>query len=1036
MDARIVILGLAMVVIGVFANAAYLEGSCSSTNIQCQLSLNDLKLCNDSGKRETYTVSARGEAAGWISVIPDSVQLSAGECRQLHVYTIANCYAEPGVYEAEVVVSNDKTAYVPCRIEVEQGHFVDVGITPKSQAATQCEEKNYTVKLANNSTIPNQNTEQVKLEVRGLASEWFTLEKSEVVVEKGQQEYVNLAVRAPCDAELGTYNFDVFAYLVNPNFFSAASARYALKEGQEIEIGAGERYDACIEEGTTYRIPVSNRGKLRDSIELILSGPEWASISESALDLDAGEEKEVELNLAKADAEPGKYEISIIAKSKMFDYEAARTFTAELKDCYNLLLEKVRGEEKACAEDEVKHVYRITNNRSRSISADVSIDGINSTVSETYITLAPGQSKEVEARFDVAELAKGAKVSRKDVAIEIVMDSSGSMVEKVNSHTKMDAAKNAIISFVNNITEVQLGLRVFGQGSACEGSRLLVPVSALNVAEITGEIEEFSPKGLTPLGEALSKAADDFGDGASRNIILVSDGKETCNADIGAAAEKLKGKGIAVYAIGFDIDEKGRDELKEIASATGGQYYDAGNADELLGVFKEITRELDIEPAATASKTYRVNLNSDKFSYSKEYSLEIEDCYNALVMPPALNLCKGVPSTNFIAINNLGTKNQKFRIEVSPEWVDAADEVRVAGMGSVLVPITISPKADAAESEITATITSGNFSATQSKPINYLSETSCFGIDMIIVNYAVDAATCEGVKQRLVVENRGVVGQKVEISADKPWVYFDESEVEIGSGERRDVYFIISPPFDTKSGDSAITITAKTDRGFTTSAEIRLMVEGGEQAAAGADLNVSSVTLKKLMESGEVDAEVEFEVTNNSSRTLRIMSVEATNFKAVFDVDSAEIAKGGTAKVTMYLDLPEGYAESKATVSVAFKTDEGTFVRDIEVELAKEGAGKEEGGQEGSGEKVQVAIGAGFFGLLSVQNVVIGVLLLVVAALVVYAVVKAVEKPKAEPVPMSGVAAWEEETKKKEKAARKRKTATARANTRAKKKKK
>lgn len=1016
MDKRLIILGLILLVFGgIAARAASLEGECSSTSVQCELSVNNLRLCNDSGTTHTYKTYADGAMAKWVNIIPSTVTLAKGECTTLNVYTIADCYAEPGNYKADIVVKNDISARITCNIKVEQGHFVDVDITPKKQSATQCEAKVYDVELTNRSIIPNQKTEKVNLELNGLDSGWFTLGGTDFTVAKGTPQHTNLTVQAPCDAKLGTYNFDAVAYLQNTRFFSADSAQYILGQGQDfgMDIGAAGGHEACLEQETSAEIEITNNGKMADTVRLEMSAPAWVSLSEKQFELDAGQSKTVRLDFRETSDRVGDYEVSLIAKSGKFDYTATETFKFTLSDCYGITLEKIGGAENACAEEGAKYTYELRNTGTKDVDAKVSIEGIDATLSRQDFSMKAGSKATFTAELETSGYEEGAKVSRNDLALEILIDSSGSMSENINSHNKMDAAKNSIISFANSITEVQLGLRVFGQGTACEDAKLLVPVSKLDIANVTDKIEEMSPKGLTPLANALDSAASDFPSGAeSKYIILVSDGKETCRGNVAEAAKRIKERGIIVYAIGFDIDEKGKSELESIAAITGGKYSDVKSADGLYAVFSELAKKLDIEQAKAVQKAFTVKVSADKAMLSKEYTLGVEDCYNILVLPPELNVCRGVASTNSIAISNLGTKKQELSLSILPKWVKAEGKVSIDAMGSALVPITINTPQDASEAEISATAESQHSKATEKKPINYLSEASCFGADLIIMKSMLDVAECEGTKQVLALENRGMVAQEVTLSVNKGWVYFDQAKVKLGKGERKDVYFIISPPADITAEDGTIEITAKTDRGFVSTAEIKLNIKGKEAREDVVDIKVSDVKLDEMANEGAIDAVVSFTLNNNSTKTLMVTSAEALSYKAVFNVESTKIEANSSTKVTMYLGLPEDFNATKAIVPVVFKTNEGTFIRDVTVEL---GSAAAEGGKETEAEPV--AIGTGLAGLMSMQNIVILVLLLIVIALVIFAAVSAIRKPKEEaPVPMSSVL---EEIEKPAKAAKK-----------------
>src|SRR4030095_14176464 len=71
-----------------------------------------------------------------------------------------------------------------------------------------------------------------------------------------------------------------------------------------------------------------------------------------------------------------------------------------------------------------------------------------------------------------------------------------------------------------------------------------------------------------------------------RFIVLVSDGKETCQGDPVVAAKALAAKGITVHTVGFIVDTAARGQLQAIAQTTGGTYFDAPVGPELPDTLK------------------------------------------------------------------------------------------------------------------------------------------------------------------------------------------------------------------------------------------------------------------------------------------------------------------------------------------------------------------------------------------------------------------------------------------------------------------
>jgi len=101
-------------------------------------------------------------------------------------------------------------------------------------------------------------------------------------------------------------------------------------------------------------------------------------------------------------------------------------------------------------------------------------------------------------------------------------------------------------------------------------------------------VDATKAQGYTPIAYSLGQAANDFpADAKERVIVLVSDGKETCQGDPLVAAKALAGKGIIIHTVGFIVDTAARGQLQAIASATGGSYFDAPVGPELPDTLKQ-----------------------------------------------------------------------------------------------------------------------------------------------------------------------------------------------------------------------------------------------------------------------------------------------------------------------------------------------------------------------------------------------------------------------------------------------------------------
>lgn len=177
----------------------------------------------------------------------------------------------------------------------------------------------------------------------------------------------------------------------------------------------------------------------------------------------------------------------------------------------------------------------------------------------------------------------------------IVLDASGSMWGEIVGGVKIDIAKAAVSDLVRSLdSKIELGLMAYGHRSKgdCTDIELLVPPGPDNRPAILKAIQSLVPKGKTPLSDAVLMAAEFLKYGEEKGtVILVSDGIETCGKDPCAVGEMLAAKGIdfVCHVVGFDLSQEERKQIECLAQKTGGQYFDAKDANGLRDALSKAT---------------------------------------------------------------------------------------------------------------------------------------------------------------------------------------------------------------------------------------------------------------------------------------------------------------------------------------------------------------------------------------------------------------------------------------------------------------
>ena len=166
--------------------------------------------------------------------------------------------------------------------------------------------------------------------------------------------------------------------------------------------------------------------------------------------------------------------------------------------------------------------------------------------------------------------------------VELVLDASGSMNDKLLDNTRMAVAKGAVKSLIKALpADTPLGLRVF---KGCDNIAALIPIAKVDKPAFAATVDQIEPNGGTPIVasllqsfEALAKIQD-----VERVSIIVTDGGESCNGAIKDAAEQAKELHVRVIVISFDIKEQTiTEQLQKLAAATGGAYFNAQDGAEL-----------------------------------------------------------------------------------------------------------------------------------------------------------------------------------------------------------------------------------------------------------------------------------------------------------------------------------------------------------------------------------------------------------------------------------------------------------------------
>lgn len=220
------------------------------------------------------------------------------------------------------------------------------------------------------------------------------------------------------------------------------------------------------------------------------------------------------------------------------------------------------------------------------------------------------------------------KVSGNGIDIILCMDVSGSMGSRDILPSRLEAAKQVAIEFIQNRPLDRIGLVIFS-GESFTQCPLTTDRTSLIEQIQSLETQKYLADG-TVIGEGLATAVDRLkkSGSPSKVIILLTDGKESAPAtriiDPLTALEIAKAQHVKVYTVGMgvapstivestDAQNKNNkpgsafldeDLLRRIANETGGRYFRALDQEGLKNIYKQIDTMEKSKVEITTTKKY------------------------------------------------------------------------------------------------------------------------------------------------------------------------------------------------------------------------------------------------------------------------------------------------------------------------------------------------------------------------------------------------------------------------------------------------
>jgi Mg-chelatase subunit ChlD len=256
---------------------------------------------------------------------------------------------------------------------------------------------------------------------------------------------------------------------------------------------------------------------------------------------------------------------------------------------------------------QISDIYSQTSDWSlHNMAADLGVN-MAAASSETEITLTRGENGPLPGMEQRNLAGDGLDSPGNDLLF--LLDGSGSMWGQIDGVAKITTARQALSAILNDLKpSTNVGLMAYGhrREGDCSDIEVFYPVANYDAGQLSAAVNGITPRGKTPIADSLLQAAQAMPVSDRRaDILLISDGLETCGGDPCAVTARLAEQGIntRVHVVGFDLSEEEHTALQCIADNSNGQYFRANDAQSFANAINQAVAQTQAAPPAPVEPT-------------------------------------------------------------------------------------------------------------------------------------------------------------------------------------------------------------------------------------------------------------------------------------------------------------------------------------------------------------------------------------------------------------------------------------------------
>ncbi|KGM87431.1 Mg-chelatase subunit ChlD [Roseovarius mucosus DSM 17069] len=220
--------------------------------------------------------------------------------------------------------------------------------------------------------------------------------------------------------------------------------------------------------------------------------------------------------------------------------------------------------------------------------------------------------------FTLAFLCAATAALAQDRGTILVLDGSGSMWAQLpEGRSRIEVARDVLDDFLSaRDPALPLGVISYGHNRRgdCTDIETIAPVGPQDARALGQRLRGLVPRGKTPLADALRRAAAEIPRTAEEaDIVLITDGLETCGGDPCAVAAELAAQGIPIRAhvVGFGLTEGEVKQIGCVAEQTGGMVLATQSGAELSDALLRTASAPVAEPVQPGTASINLSIRAD-----------------------------------------------------------------------------------------------------------------------------------------------------------------------------------------------------------------------------------------------------------------------------------------------------------------------------------------------------------------------------------------------------------------------------------------